>query len=125
MIEAGMQEPIVRVGNLESVRTWMDVRDAVRAYWLLITKCDPGEVYNIGGVETMNIGNMLQKLLALSSHHTIRVAVDPSRLRPSDVTLQIPSMDKFVRATGWKPVIPFDTTVRDTLNYWRDNLKNR
>ncbi|GBF33432.1 GDP-mannose 4,6-dehydratase [Desulfocucumis palustris] len=119
-IEAGRQEPVIRVGNLNSIRTFTDVRDAVRAYWLLVTRCPPGEVYNIGGVETMTIGEMLQRLLALSRVTGIKVQVDPARLRPSDVTLQIPSVDKFKDATGWEPAIPFRQTMEDTLNYWRD-----
>ena len=119
-IEAGKQQPVVKVGNLNSVRTWMDVRDAVKAYWMLVTKCEPGEVYNIGGKETMNIGEMLNMLLALSKNKKIKIKVDPARLRPSDVTLQIPDMRKFAKKTGWKPTIPFKKTVEDTLSYWRD-----
>ncbi len=118
-IEAGKQKPVVRVGNLNSVRTWMDVRDAVKAYWMLVHKCTPGEVYNIGGKETKTIGEMLDILLALSTHKKIIVRVDKARLRPSDVTLQIPHIDKFVKATRWKPTIPFTQTVADTLAYWR------
>jgi len=119
-IEAGKQEPIVKVGNLDSIRTFLDVKDAVKAYWLLVTKCPPGEVYVIGGKETMPVGEMLNKLLKLSTVKNISVEVDPARLRPSDVTLQIPCIDKFVEATGWKPEIPFDKTLEDILNYWRD-----
>lgn len=122
-IELGISEPVVKVGNLESVRTFSDVRDAVRAYWLLVTKCRPGEVYNIGGKETMTIGEMLNKLLELSTKKGIRVEVDPTRLRPSDVTLQIPCSDKFIVETGWEPEIPFLKTAEDTLNYWRNELK--
>ena len=119
-IEAGLAEPVVRVGNLDSVRTFSDVRDAVRAYWLLVTKCPPGEVYNIGGVETMTIGQMLERLLAISMVKGIKVEIDPARLRPSDVTLQIPCVEKFHKATGWKPEIKFEKTLEDTLDYWRD-----
>lgn len=119
-IESGKSEPIVKVGNLESIRTFMDVRDSVRAYWLLITKCRPGETYNIGGVETMTIGKMLKILLGLSRIKNIKVKVDPKRLRPSDVTLQIPSVEKFRKVTGWKPEIKFEKTLEDTLNYWRN-----
>jgi GDP-D-mannose dehydratase len=122
-IEAGLQTPVVKVGNLDSVRTWADVRDAVKAYWLLVNKCPPGEVYNIGGVETMTIREMLNMLLKLSKVKDIIIEVDPARLRPTDVTLQIPCIDKFTRATGWKPEIKFERTVQDTLNYWRDNFK--
>jgi len=122
-IEAGLAPPVVKVGNLDSIRTFLDARDAVKAYWLLVNKCPPGEVYNIGGIETMTIGDMLNKLLRLSKVKNITVEVDPSRLRPSDVTLQIPCIDKFVAATGWKPEIKFDKTLEDLLDYWRDYFK--
>jgi len=122
-IEAGLLPPVVEVGNLESIRTFLDVRDAVKAYWRLVEVCPPGEVYNIGGVETMTVGEMLQKLLKLARVANIKVEVDPERLRPSDVTRQIPCIDKFTAATGWKPVIKFDRTLEDTLNYWRDYFK--
>jgi GDP-mannose 4,6-dehydratase len=118
-IEAGRQEPVIKVGNLDSVRTWMDVRDAVKAYWELVHKCTPGDVYNIAGSETFTIREMLDKLLNFSTRKDITVQVDPDRLRPSDVTLQIPSIDKFKAVTGWSSKIPFDTTVWDTLEYWR------
>jgi len=122
-IEAGLAPPVVKVGNLDSVRTFLDARDAVKAYWLLVNKCPPGEVYNIGGVETMTVGDMLNRLLRLSKVKNITVEVDPSRLRPSDVTLQIPCIDKFVAATGWKPETKFDKTLEDLLNYWREHFK--
>lgn len=119
-IEAGIQKPVVKVGNLESIRTFMDVRDAVRAYWLLVERCQSGEVYNIGGEETMSVGEMLKKLLKLSSRKDIKVKVDPTRLRPSDVTLQIPSVEKFRKATGWKVEVNFEETLSNMLNYWRN-----
>lgn len=119
-IEIGKLKPIIKVGNLDSVRTYMDVRDAVGAYWLLVNKCRAGEVYNIGGTETMTVGEMLKKLLRYSKVKNIKIKVDPKRLRPSDVTLQIPSCKKFVKATGWKPEIPLEKTLEDTLNYWRE-----
>lgn len=97
----------------------MDVRDAVRAYWLL-TKCKPGEVYNIGGKETMSVGEMLKKLISFSERKDIKIVIDPKRLRPSDVTLQIPSIVKFQRETGWSPEIKFDQTLKDLLDYWRN-----
>jgi len=122
-IGAGLAPPVVRVGNLESVRTFSDVRDAVKAYWLLVTKCPPGEVYNIGGNETMTVGEMLDMLLKLSEEKNIKIEVEQSRLRPSDVTLQIPCIDKFTKATGWQPEIKLVKTLEDTLNYWRDYFK--
>jgi len=122
-IEAGLQEKVVRVGNLDSIRTFLDIKDAIRAYWLLVDKCSPGEVYNVGGVETMTVGEMLDKLLKLSTVKNIEIKADPARLRPSDVTLQIPSIDKFTKATGWKPEIKFDQTLENLLNYWRSYFK--
>jgi GDPmannose 4,6-dehydratase len=124
-IEAGLKPPVVRVGNLDSVRTFLDVRDAVKAYWLLANKCPAGEVYNIGGTETMSVGEMLDKLLKLSRVKNIEVKKDPARLRPSDVTLQIPCIDKFTKATGWQPQIKFEKTLRDLLDYWRDYFNNK
>jgi len=124
-MEAGLAKRIVKVGNLDSVRTFSDVRDAVRAYWLITEKCRPGEVYNIGGTETMTIRQMLDKLIAMSTLKDIEVQVDPARLRPSDVTLQIPCVDKFHKATGWKPQIKFDKTLKDTLDYWRQYYGKR
>ena len=122
-IEAGQQKPELKVGNLNSIRTWMDVRDAVRAYWLLVEKCKPGEVYNIGGIETMAIEDIVNILLKYSSRKDIKVVFDPARLRPSDVTLQIPSMAKFQKETGWQPKIKFKDTIKDTLEYWRNYFK--
>jgi GDP-mannose 4,6-dehydratase len=122
-IEAGLQEPVVRVGNLQSVRTFADVRDTVRAYWLLVEKCPPGEVYNIGGDITMTIREMLDQLLAMTNFKgKIEVRQDPALIRPADVTLQIPSSEKFKAATGWKPEIPYRQTLLDMLNYWRSEI---
>lgn len=117
-IEAGLQEPELLHGNLDSVRTLLDVRDAMRAYWEAILWCEPGEVYNIGGTNTMTVGQFLEKLLGLAKV-SIRIRCDPKLLRPADVTLQIPSTEKFVKATGWKPILSLDESVRDLLNYWR------
>lgn len=119
--ELGLKEPIIHVGNLKSIRTFCDVRDAVKAYWLLVNKCKPGEVYNIGGDATLTIGEALEKMLSFS-RKKCEVKVDPHLLRPSDVTLQIPSTEKFSKETGWKPEIPLEKTLRDILDYWRDEL---
>ncbi len=122
-IEQGLQEPVLRVGNLDSVRTFCDVRDTVRAYWLLVQHCPPGEVYNIGGSTTMTIREMLDMLLGMTTYNgKIEVKVDPALLRPADVTLQIPSFDKFHEATGWEPHIPYNQTLLDMLDYWRDRV---
>lgn len=120
-IEAGLKTGPMKVGNLDSVRTFADVRDAVRAYWLLLEKCPGGEVYNIGGNRTMLVGEMLDVLKGMSSSK-IEHEVDPALVRPSDVTLQIPDISKFHSATGWEPEIPLETTLADLLSYQRERI---
>ncbi len=123
-IEAGLRPNPMRVGNLDSVRTFADVRDAVRAYWLLLEKCTPGEVYNIGGNRTMTVGEMLEILKGMA-RCSIEHEVDSALLRPSDVTLQIPDISKFHAATGWEPQIPLEVTLRDLLEYHRARIQQR
>ena len=124
MIEAGLQEPTIYVGNLESLRTYADVRDAVEAYYLLVTK-NPigGEYYNIGGEYTCKIGDMLNYLISQSTRDDIKIEVDEDRLRPIDADLQVPNTKKFREHTGWKPKYTFEETMNDLLNYWRDQIK--
>lgn len=116
-IEHGLQEELVH-GNLDSVRTLIDVRDAMRAYWQATLHCQPGEVYNIGGTTTMKVGEFLERLIALSGV-PIPTRCDSHLLRPADVTLQIPCVDKFVRETGWQPTFTFEESLADLLAYWR------
>lgn len=124
MIEAGAVPPVVKVGNLDSLRTWSDVRDAVRAYYLLLTvRPQPGAYYNIGGSYSCTVGRMLEHLLSLSNVKGIKVEVDTSRLRPIDADLQVPDTGKFQAHTGWKPEIPFDRTMQDLLDYWRQRVR--
>ena len=124
MIEAGLQTPVIQVGNLDSLRTFADVRDAVRAYHLLVT-VNPigGEYYNIGGQYTTTIREMLDILIQMSSHkEKISVEIDPGRLRPIDADLQVPDTQKFFDHTGWEPEIDFTATMLDLLNYWRERV---
>jgi GDPmannose 4,6-dehydratase len=124
MIEEGLLPPVVKTGNLNSLRTWSDVRDAVKAYYLLVT-VNPvaGEYYNIGGTYHCTVGDMLKHLISLSTREQeIRVETDPDRLRPLDADLQLPDTTKFHDHTGWEPEIPFETTMRDLLDYWRERL---
>jgi GDP-mannose 4,6-dehydratase len=116
-IERGIQAELVH-GNLESVRTIIDVRDAMRAYWEALLHCEPGEVYNIGGQTTMTVGDVLGRLIALATR-PIPTRLDPGLLRPVDVTLQIPCVDKFVKATGWSPRYSFDESLGHLLDHWR------
>lgn len=125
MIEKGMIPSVVKVGNLHSLRTYADVRDAVRAYYMLVTKDPiPGAYYNIGGSYSCEVGDTLNVLLSLSpmGEH-IKVKIDPERLRPIDADLQIPDCRKFKAHTGWEPEISFEKTMEDLLNYWRERVK--
>lgn len=123
MIEQGKLPPVVKVGNLNSMRTWSDVRDAVRAYYFLVTENPQyGEIYNIGGSYSCTVGDMLNYLLSITSTK-ITVEVDKTRLRPIDADLQIPDTSKFKNHTGWQPEISFEKTMQDLLNYWRDRMK--
>lgn len=125
MIEAGMIEPKVMVGNLKSLRTYADVRDAVRAYYMLVTVNPvPGEYYNIGGSYTCEVGDTLNTLMSYSTKKDeIEVVTDPERLRPIDADLQVPDCRKFKAHTGWEPQISFETTMYDLLEYWRVRVK--
>jgi GDPmannose 4,6-dehydratase len=125
MIEHGLQEPKIFVGNLESLRTYADVRDAVRAYYMLLT-INPikGEYYNIGGNYTCKVKDTLDYLISKSTVKEIEVITDKSRLRPIDADLQVPNTSKFENHTGWNPEITFNKTMDDLLEYWRDRVKS-
>ena len=118
-IEAGVTEPVIRVGNLDAVRDFTDVRDMVRAYWLAVNKAKPGEVYNIATGNGITIREMLDRLVAMAEVE-VTIETDPERLRPSDVEILIGDASKFKADTGWEPQVPFDKTLRDTLDFWRE-----
>ena len=114
---------ILKHGNLNSIRTFADVRDAVKGYYVLSKKGIPGEVYNIGGNYSCSVGEMLDTLINLSPlKNKIIKQQDPALMRPYDVTLQIPDISKFTEL-GWEPVIPFEKTMEDLLNFWREKVK--
>jgi len=120
-IEAGLREPVIRVGNLDAQRDFTDVRDMVRAYWLAVSEATPGEVYNLASGRAVTIRELLDRLLALSDTE-VEVQVDPDRLRPSDVEILLGDYSKFRSDTGWEPSIPLEQTLKDTLDYWRQKL---
>lgn len=121
LIEAGRRDPVIRTGNLDARRDFTDVRDMVRGYLLALQKGEPGEVYNICSGKDIRIGDMLDRLLALSEA-AISLEQDPARMRPSDVPVLLGSAAKFRAATGWEPEIPFERTLADTLAYWRERI---
>lgn len=116
-IEAGLQDTLFH-GNLKSIRTLLDVRDAMRAYWLAAKYCNYGEVYNIGGSYTISVGEFLDLLIS-QARVKIKSKVDKNLLRPSDVTLQIPDSSKFIRKTKWKQMYSVDESIKFLLGIWR------
>ena len=125
MVEQGIIPPVVKTGNLDSLRTWSDVRDAVRAYYMLVTVNPvPGEYYNIGGTFSCTVGEMLDYLISISTRKDIRVQQEEERFRPLDADLQVPDTSKFRKRTGWEPKITFEKTMLDLLNYWRERVRS-
>ncbi len=122
-IEAGGQEPVIRVGNLESVRDFTDVRDVVRAYRLLVELGKPGEVYHVCSGRGTSIRWVLDFLLSLSIRRDITIAFDAQRFQPADVPIQIGSNARIRACTGWQPEIPLEQTLQDVLEYWRNRAR--
>lgn len=121
-IEAGLREPVVRVGNLGARRDFSDVRDIVRGYYLALARGEPGEVYNLGAEKSHAISDLLDRLIKLS-RVPVTVRVDPSRLRPADVPDIVADCSLFRAQTGWQVGIPFEQSLADILDYWRHNVR--
>lgn len=119
-IEGGLQEPVLKVGNLEAERDYTDVRDMVRAYWLALQHGEPGGVYNVGSGASYPVQDLLDVLLDLSDIE-IAVEQDPERLRPSDVSRIVCNPDRFFKKTGWLPTISLRESLADVLQFWREN----
>ncbi|MEO0088939.1 MAG: GDP-mannose 4,6-dehydratase [candidate division WOR-3 bacterium] len=120
-IEKGKREPVIYVGNIEAVRDFTDVRDVVKAYYLVLTKGKVGEVYNIASGKGYKIKEILDFYLE-KSKVKVEVKVDEKRLRPSDVELLIGDATKIKEECGWQPEIPIEKTLEDLLNYWRERV---
>jgi len=122
--EAGLREPVMRVGNLEARRDFSDVRDIVRGYYLAVSEGEPGQVYNLGAERSYSIREVLDILLALSEV-PMTVGSDPARLRPSDVPEIVADCTRFRSQTGWRAEIPLERSLRDILNYWRKSVGSK
>jgi len=121
-MEAGLREPVMKVGYLDGQRDFTDVRDVVRGYRLLLRDGVPGEVYNLGSEQPRSIRSLLDALLALSTVQP-RIEIDPARIRPLEVPVQYSDCSKLRAATGWRPEIPFEQTLADVLDDWRRRIK--
>lgn len=120
-IEKGLAPAVLRVGNLEARRDFTDVRDVVRAYLQLALAGQPGEVYNVCSGSAYSIQEIVDLLLGFSQ---VRVSVekDPAKGRPSDIPVLLGDNGKLARSTGWKPEIPFEQTLEDLLDWWRERV---
>ena len=121
MIEKGLKEPVIRVGNLNAIRDFTDVRDVVKAYVNLIQFGDAGETYNVGSGNAVKINDILSLILK-NTNAEIAVEIDQEKFRPIDIPIIQADISKIYNKTGWKPVISLETTIIDTLNYWREML---
>lgn len=127
LIEAGYQAPEIRVGNLSSTRTFQDVRDAVRAYFLLLEASAQGRIpcgdyFNIAGEEAFQLPEVIDILLGFSTRKDIKVVTDQDRLRPIDADYQMFDNTKIRAAINWKPEIPARKMFEDLLNHWRSEI---
>ena len=118
LIESGVVEPVIKVGNLDAQRDLTDVRDVVRAYMALMDKGTPSTVYNVSSGFARSMRSVLEALIA-RARVTVHIETDPSLLRPSDTPVQRGDSARLRAATGWRPEIPFDQTLDDLLTYWR------
>lgn len=126
-IEAGKMEPLMKVGHIDDRRNFTHVRDMVEAYWLSTTKCTPGELYLVGSEDEACIYTFrqaLEMLIGMSTVKGIRYEIDPQYVRPTQVPRLIADTRDFREATGWEPKIPFQQILTDTLEYWRERVRN-
>lgn len=118
-IEKGLKEPVIEVGNLEAQRDFTDVRDVIRGYFLALEKGKPGEAYNICSGKAYKMRDVLDMFLGLTKVK-IKERQDPKRMRPSDVPILLGDHSLFSKTTGWEPEIPFEKTLKDLLDFWRN-----
>jgi GDP-4-dehydro-6-deoxy-D-mannose reductase len=121
-IEAGLDGPVIRVGNLDARRDVTDVRDIVRAYELLVQHGRPGTPYNVCSGVAHSMGDLLEHL-ASRVRAAVRIEIDPSRLRPNDTPVLVGDPSRLHEDTGWAPEIPFDRMLDDLLDYWRSAVR--
>jgi GDP-4-dehydro-6-deoxy-D-mannose reductase len=121
-IEAGLRDPVLQVGNLESRRDITDVRDTVRAYRRMIDAAVPGRPYNVCSGRAYRVADLLDRLIEMAAVH-VRIEVDPTRLRPSDTPVLLGDPSRLQQDTGWRPEIPIDRTLGDLLEYWRQDTR--
>jgi GDP-4-dehydro-6-deoxy-D-mannose reductase len=121
LIERGLLEPVLRIGNTSPRRDLSDVRDVVRGYQMLMAGGTPGVIYNVASGEGRAVGDILNAIVS-RSRVPVRTEVDAARLRASDAPMLVGDSTRLRTATGWRPEIPFDRTIDDLLDYWRQRV---
>jgi len=122
LIEAGTQKPVIYVGNLDSSRDFLDVRDVVRAYWHIMNRGKPGEVYNVCSGKAVKIAALLDILISLSTASNIEIRIDKNKFRPIDIEKIFGDNNKLISETGWQPEHMLEESLKDTLNWWRKEI---
>ncbi len=120
-MEAGLQEPVLRVGNLDPRRDWLHVSDVCEAYLALIEQADPGEIFNVCSGKDHSVREALDYLVSLASVAP-DIEIDPARVRPADTPRLAGNADKLRAATGWKPSVAFESLLSSLLDHWRDRV---
>ena len=120
-IEAGTKPPVLSMGNLESQRDIMDVRDTVRAYRAMMAAAKPGMPYNVCSGTPVRIRTLVE-LLQSKSRVPITIEQDPRRFRANDTPLVLGDHRRLTSDTGWTPQIPFEQTAEDLVSYWRNKV---
>jgi len=124
MIEKGLHEPVINVGNLKAQRDFLDVRDTVSAYHCIVNKGKEGQIYNVCSGKKYKISDLLDMLISLSTRSDIKVDIDKSKFRAIDVGITYGSNSKLRAHTGWKSRYSIRMSLKDTLNYWRENVRS-
>lgn len=122
LIEAGRQQPVITLGNLEPKRDLMDVRDTVRAYVAMVERGKPGQTYNVCSGRAIAIGELVERLVSQASV-TVTIAQDPALFRPNDAPLLVGDHSRITADTGWSPAIAIEKTLADLLKYWRAQIQ--
>jgi GDP-4-dehydro-6-deoxy-D-mannose reductase len=122
LIETGKQDPVIMVGNLDSSRDFLDVRDVAKAYWHIMNKGKPGQAYNVCSGNPVKISSLLEMLIALSTREDIEIKLDKDKFRPIDIPTVFGDNTRLVTETGWQPQYTLEDSLGDILDWWREKI---
>jgi GDP-4-dehydro-6-deoxy-D-mannose reductase len=122
-VKLGLREPVIRVGAIDVTRDFTDVRDVVRAYFLLLERGKKGEAYNICTGREQSIREILERLIVIAGIDC-QIVQDEARFRPNEQKRIYGSFAKLNEQVGWQPTIDIDKSLQDVLSYWESKLKH-